>query len=153
MAQKKTGDPIDDLPKISRKILQEAPYDGRYRVPYTVARLFVERGWGEHLGKSAPGRAGGMPSSYFQLNAAGLEAAKTARRRSQTGTDRLVYEAAYEVTEAEIPALLEDYRLEELIESAESLLSRVSAASQSTAGARGYLEALIDYRDKEAVSA
>lgn len=147
--RKKTGDPVDDLPAASRKTLESAPPDGRWRIPYTVARLFVARGWGEHLGKSGSTK-GAMPTSLFQLNAQGLEAVETARGRSREGLDRITYAAVHEATTSEISGLLEDYSLEQLIRSAEQLVERVQTAGNSAAGARGYLDALTAYRDKQA---
>lgn len=147
--RKKTGDLVNDLPPASRKTLESAPANGRWRIPYTVARLFVKNNWGEHLGKSGSSK-GAMPTSLFQLNAQGLEAAEAARRRSREGLDSITYAAVHEATTSEISGLLEDYSLEQLIRSAEELVERVQASGNSTAGARGYLDALTAYRDKQA---
>lgn len=162
VTKKKGQDVIDSLPRITRKHLEAAPDDGRYLVPYTVGRVFSARGWGDHLGKSTmqPGvlvpageiaprrvRSGpGIPTSLFQLNAAGLEAARTARQRSRAALDGIAYAAVHETTTSEIPAMLEDYSLDSLIRSAEETLARVEAAELPTGGARGYLDALVEYR-------
>lgn len=157
MTAKKNQDPIDALPPISRKVLENAPPNGRYQVPYTVGRLFVSRGWGDHLGKNnmGIGRLGrGMPQSQFQLNTAGLNAADTARKRSWSDIDRLTYEAVHTSTLEGMSALLEDHSLDELIRRAEGLVNEILASVQlghrSTAGARGYLDALVQYRDQQA---
>lgn len=149
MSHKKTGDPVDDLPPVSRRVLESAPADGTWRIPYTVARLFVQNNWGEHLGKSGSSK-GAMPTSLFRLNARGLEAAQTARRRAREGLDSITYAAVHEATTSEISGLLEDYSLDQLIRSAEDLVKRARESGNSTAGARGYLDALEAYRDQQA---
>lgn len=162
VTKKKGQDVIDSLPRITRKHLEAAPDHGRYLVPYTVGRVFVARGWGDHLGKSTmqPGlimpaneiaprrvRSGpGVPTSLVQLNADGLAAARTARQRSRAALDGIAYAAVHETTTSEIPAMLEDYSLDSLIRSAQETLTRVEAAELPTGGARGYLDALIEYQ-------
>lgn len=150
MATKKTGDPIADLPQISRRVLESAPPDGRYQIPYTVARLFFNRGWGDHLGKNTSRTGSGIPTSLFQLNQEGLNAADAARSLSRTALDQVTYSAVHEATISEISSLLEDSSLDALIRSAEDLIVRVELAGLSTAGARGYLAALMEYRDEQA---
>lgn len=150
MVAKKTGDPVQDLPPISRKVLEKAPPGGRYQVPYTVGQLFLKNGWGEHLGKSPSTGRGGMPTSMFQLNADGLRAAQVARGRSCTELERVIYAAVHEATVNEIGSLLEDYSLDALVRDAEALIARVQRAGHSTAGAHGYLDALVQYRDEQA---
>jgi len=145
--KKKTGDPIDDLPPISRKALESAPHDGRYLISYTVGRVFTQRGWGDHLGKNNS-RTSGMPTSLFQLNEAGLQAARVARQRSRSPIGQITYDAVYEATNTGISQLLEDYSLQQLIRCATDLIERIDRAGGSSAGARGYLDALVDYQGK-----
>lgn len=147
--KKRGGDSIDSLPLTSRRILEKAPHSGRYEVPYTVGRVFFLRGWGDHLGKNNSFTGSAMPTSLFQLNADGLQAAETARTRSRAELDRITYAAVYESTTSEISALLEDTSLDQLIRAAKELVERVAAAGNSTAGARGYLDALTEYRDEQ----
>lgn len=150
MATKKTGDPITDLPPTSRRHLEAAPADGRYTIPYTVGRVFFLRGWGDHQGKNNTRTGSGVPTSLFQLNARGLNAAREARARSRTGHEEFVYAAVNESTTREMSRLLETSSLDQLIREAEDLIKRVQEAGNSTAGARGYLDALVDYRDAQA---
>jgi hypothetical protein len=144
--KKKTGDPVDDLLSTSRRVLENMPSDGRERIPYTVARAFVARGWGAHLGKGPTGKGTGVPMSLFQLNEQGLNAARTARQRSRSQLDDITYSAVHEATSSEITALLEVQPLSELIASAEALISRVESSGLSAAGARGYRDALAEYQ-------
>lgn len=148
--RKKTDDPVDSLRPTSRRVLERAPADGRYEIPYTVGRVFFLRGWGAHLGKNYTSAGKGIPTSLFQLNEAGLQAAETARQRSRAELDQTVYAAVHEATMEGMSALLEDYSLDGLIRSAEDTLSRVDQAGASPAGARGYLDALVQYRDEQA---
>jgi len=145
--KKKTGDPVTDLPATSRKVLEKAPPSGRFYVPYTVGRRFALNGWGEHQGKSS---GGGIPLSLFQLNEKGLEAAGIARQRTRDAVDAVTYAAVHESTTAGMDALLEAAPLDELIGNAEALIERAQASGQSAAGARGYLDALVKYRDEQA---
>lgn len=149
MVTKKTGDPVDDLPATSRKVLERAPASGRYEVPYTVGRVFAQRGWGDHLGKNSNYSGRAIPTSLFQLNATGLEAAETARQRSRAELDRTTYAAVHEVTLSEMCLLLEDFSLDELIRNAEATIAAVEAAGLSSAGARGYRDALVEYCDEQ----
>lgn len=145
----KTGDPVDDLPSISRRVLEGAPTGGKWIIPYTVARVFAARGWGDHLGKSNSRSGGGMPTSLFQLNEQGLQAADIARGRTRDRVDRVTHAAVYDSTMGLIEAILEDTSLDQLIRDAETLIARVEGSGNSTAGARGYLAALVDYRDQQ----
>jgi hypothetical protein len=150
MATKKTGDPITDLPFTSRRFLESAPPAGRYQIPYSVGRIFFLRGWGDHQGKNNTRTGRGIPTTLFQLNTEGLKAADTARRRSWSDLDRTTYDAVHSATLSEINALLEDYSMDALIRNATELIERVQVAGKSTAGARGYLDALVQYRDAQA---
>jgi hypothetical protein len=150
MPAKKTGDPIDSLPTISRRVLERAPSGGRYEVPYTVGRVFFFRGWGDSLGKNSTRTGRAMPTALFQLNAQGLEAARTARQRSRAELDLMTYRAVHESTLSELGRLLEDSSLDALIRQAEALIVRVEAAGNSTAGACAYRDALVEYRDAQA---
>lgn len=152
MAAKKSADPVDSLPTTSRRILERAPSSGRYEVPYTVGRVFFLRGWGDHLGKSQENCGRAMPTTIFQLNTEGLAAAETARKRSRTELDALTYQAVHDSAQSELGRLLEDSSLDVLIREAEALIERVQRAGNSTAGARGYRDALVEYRDAQPVT-
>lgn len=146
---KKTDDPVDSLRPTSRRVLERAPADGRYEIPYTVGRVFFLRGWGAHLGKNYTSAGKGIPTSLFQLNEAGLQAAETARQRSRNELDKTIYAAVREATVEGIGMLLEDYSLDSLIRDAEDTVARVERSGTSSAGARGYLDALVRYRDEQ----
>lgn len=150
VTRRKIDDPVDSLPTTSRRVLERAPESGRYEIPYTVGRVFFMRGWGAHLGKNHTSAGRGIPTSVFQLNQAGLEAAETARQRSRAELDRTIYAAVYEATMEGISMLLEDYSLDGLIRDAKDTVGRVERAGTSSAGARGYLDALTQYRDEQA---
>lgn len=153
-AKSKDPDPINSLPPISRRTLERAPDTGRYEIPYTVGTVFFSRGWGAHLGRNNTHSGRAMPTTIFQLNLLGLAAAETARQRSRTELDAVTYRAVHESVSGEIGTLLEDYSLDALIRQAEALIGKVQAAGNSPAGARGYRDALVEYRDaQESVSA
>lgn len=149
MGTKKTTDPVDSLLPTSRKALEAAPPDGRYVIPYPVGHAFFIRGWGSHLGKCTTDKSTSMPMSLFQLNEEGLKAARSARNRSRSELHRITYEAVHEATLSEVGALLEDFSLDGLIRDAEATITRVEEAGYSTAGACGYRDALIEYRDQQ----
>lgn len=148
--KKSTGDHVAELPTTSRKVLEKAPMDGRYVVPYTVGRVFVRNGWGSHLGKSGKYTSRSVPTSLFQLNEEGLKAAAVARQRARSELDDEIYAAVYEATTAGLAELLEDFSIDQLIREAEALVERVDASGHSAAGARGYLAALLAHRDQKA---
>jgi len=150
MTRKQGLDPVDALPPTSRKVLESAPADGRYLVPYTVGRLFFSRGWGDHLGKGSSRTGSGVPTSLFQLNEEGLKAVQLARQRSRVAIEEMTYQAVHEATLDGISELLEDYSLDALIRDAEDLIGRVERHGESTAGARGYRDALVEHRDAQA---
>lgn len=144
--RKKEGDPIASLQPASRQALMRAPAQGLYEIPYPVGEAFRRRGWGEHNGCKNIRTGSTVPHSQFRLNEAGLLAARTLRQGSRDVVDQVTYDAVHEATMVGLPDILEAGSLDELIERAHRLVERLEEAAQSSAGARGYRDALLTWK-------
>jgi hypothetical protein len=133
---------VDGLSKAMRRVLLQAPVDGILRdIPHSTGLGLTARGYGDRIGNGSSNNPRSHPRVHFKLNERGL--AMSTRMREES-----VYAATYASTTTDIPNLLEDNSLDQLLRRAEELVRSLEQCGQSSAGVRGYRDALLAHKRK-----
>lgn len=119
----------------TRRALIGAPETGVLTVEYSVGLAIKRRGWAEEIrDRSNDDRR--FPKMTMRLNEAGLLEAHRLREQA-------VYEASFEQTTNDLPELLKgDASPFDMATAAARLVKRLEDAGMSSAGPRGYRDAL-----------
>jgi hypothetical protein len=122
----------------TRRALIGAPETGILTVEYSVGLAIKRRGWADEIcDRSGDDRR--FPKMTMRLNEAGLLEARHLREQA-------VYESSYEQTTKDLDELLKDGASPfDMATAAVRLVERLENAGMSSAGPRGYRDALQAY--------
>ena len=122
----------------TRRALIGAPETGILTVEYSVGLAIKRRGWAEEISDRSNDEAR-FPKMTLRLNEAGLQEARSLREQA-------VYEASFKQTTDDLEELLKGGASPfDLATAAVRLVERLEDAGMSSAGPRGYRDALQAY--------
>lgn len=140
------------LPEISAEHLLAAKFDGReVYVPYSTARTFAQRGWGEMTGTKTSRDWRSYPQASFRYSIEGLRAAAKLYRDRLGDDDVIKFNRSYNVTAQEVEDLAQTTPLETMIKAAQDLVDGLEERGHRAIASRGHLWALVEHQAAVAV--